>query len=83
MTDNGFGMTGSGFSTNYAVRLTFFGTQPRIIYNGARQSNPNQNQQVWLAYSTTGAGRNLDSHEYAGQWEARRTDRQLRHRSAV
>jgi hypothetical protein len=55
MTDNGFGQGGNGDYNNYAVRLTFYGTEPRIVYNGARNASFNNNMQVWLASSTTGA----------------------------
>ena len=55
ITDLGFGQGGDGDSDNYAVRLTFFGTQPIIVYNGARNGTFSDSQQVWLAYSTTGA----------------------------
>ncbi len=55
LTDNGFGQGGAGDSQNYAVRLTFYGTEPRIVYNGARNNSFNNAQQVWFASSTTGA----------------------------
>jgi hypothetical protein len=59
MTDNGFGQGGDGDEDNYAVRLTFYGTQPIIVYNGARNASESNAQQVWLAYSTTGATWNV------------------------
>jgi hypothetical protein len=55
MNDNGFGEGGDGDYNNYAVRLTFYGTEPIIVYNGARNNSFNNNMQVWLASSTTGA----------------------------
>ena len=57
LTDNGDSATYQ--SGDYDCRLAFFGTQPRILYGGQRNANPNQNQNEWLAYSTTGA---------AGSW---------------
>jgi hypothetical protein len=55
LTDNGHGGESYSTQSDYAVQLVFHGTEPYILYGGARTANPTPNQYEWLAYSTTGA----------------------------